>query len=384
VSAKKDSLVVKVPDPVDDSKTLKVRVPIKKLSKKLEKLKNKKGKKLKKALKKLKKKMKKQVRKALKKKLKHKKHKKHKKHSKHKKHKKDKKHKKACALGPKGAKCRAARKAAKKLRKQKRKARRKVRRALRKKKKLSKKAKKNAKLNAAATKAATMNAALLKKYPNMRRKFMSVEVPDPKRPGQTKKVRVSVLVPAPKKPAVKKQVVIKTLRIPDFAHPGKFITKKIKVVQAFKTVRQAVPDPTRPGKTLMVNVPVQVKLPPKKPNEAMNHQEKVIQKHIHRLEKNIARLKPAIKLASRKRADSPILEDGAPAPPDRQQVEMAQNLYKSLARDLKSAGRIGQKYLEDAKDMIVVADANHEQVQDFNIKMNEQDLLPHHVQRLFG
>jgi len=192
-----------------------------------------------------------------------------------------------------------------------------------------------------------------------------------------KSVSVPVKVPAKPEKAVVKKVELRKISLPDPKHPGKMITKEIKVTRAFKKIRQVVPDPLNPGKVHVIDVKVETKAPPPSRAEKLEKEAKRLEKVILKKSEKIDKLKGGIKIARRLRKVVPILEDGAPAPPDPQQVKMAQDLYKLLdATVMHKARQIGQRYLEAARDQIILADANHESVQDFNIKMNEELVMP--------
>jgi len=321
----------------------------------------------------------------------HHKHGKHGKHGKHHhKHHKGKHHRKHLKKKLK-AKIAAARKAAAsgngpaalklkklkaKLKKLKKKAHKHKKHHKKGKKKHSKKHIRAAKLRAAAAKAAALNVKLLPaKGFTYKNQFTSITVPDPANPGKTQKVSVQVQVPS--FPATfPGEVTVKTESKVLKAASGKS-AQTVTVKRAYKAIRQAVVDPVNPGMVATVDVAVEVPLPPKKVSEAVDHANDVLSKHVDRLEKKIVRMKEKISQAKRKVAASPVLEDGAPAPPDRQQIEMAQDLYKVLeATVMHKAGEIREHYLNAARDQVVVAAANHQANADFSDKNNESYLLP--------
>lgn len=171
------------------------------------------------------------------------------------------------------------------------------------------------------------------------------------------------------------------MKIADPKHPGKYIAKKIDVVKHFRNVRQAVVDPINVGQVRIIDVAVQVEAPPVKPEAAINNAQDILQKHITLTKGRIKHLSTAIRNAKKRKADSPILEDGAPAPPFRQDVEAANELYKILEPDMKKAKQIGERYLEEARDQILFSSNNHQMVADFNDKMNEEFILPENLNR---
>jgi hypothetical protein len=233
------------------------------------------------------------------------------------------------------------------------------------------------KMARATTMAAKLNSKLLKKGEKYMKKWSEIEVPDPGRPGRTVKVKVQVRVPAPAVPKVELKTEVRRVRVPDLKHPGHFVQKELTIKRAFKNIRQAVVDPLNPGHVRTIDVKIEVPAPHQKPKKAFENQAAILQKHIRRLEKSVQSLEPQLALAQRKKHDSPVLEDGAPAPPDRQQVKMAQDLYKVLdATVMHKAGQIGQQYLEDARNMVLLASNNHQANADFNDAVNEEMLLP--------
>lgn len=353
---KKNTVLVKIPNPAAPGKFLKVRVPVptkgSKLAKKMEKGKGQKA---------LAKQMKKALAKALgKKKL-------------------SKGEKKAVKKAAKKA-VKKAKKAAKKAKKAKKKAKKKAaKKAKKARKKLSKKALRAQAFARAATKAATLNADLLPKAKYTKR-WTTIQVPNPAKSGTTTSAKVQVQVPlAGTADDTLKSIkaVVPKVELRKLTLPGSSTPKEIKVTRYFKALRQAVVDPINPGAVRTIDVQVEVKAPPKKPARAIEDANKLLEAKISKVSKSIKRLEGGLKTASRNVADSPVLEDGAPAPPDRQQIEMAGNLMKVLeATVMHKAKAIGEKYLSDARDMTVLAAANHEAVQDFNIRMNAENILP--------
>jgi len=233
-----------------------------------------------------------------------------------------------------------------------------------------------ARAQAAANKAAVVNAKKFAKG-KWKSKVIKISVPDPKRPGKFKKVSVKVKVPAKKKAAVKTKVEIRKLKIPDPKNPGKFITKKVRVKRHFKSLRQLIPDPLNPGKVVVVDVKVEAKKPPPDLRKQLTKAADKLEKKIEKKSDKLKTLAGHIAHAKRMLRDSPVLEDGAPAPPDPQQVKMAQDLYTLLdATVMHNARQIGERYFKDARDQVILAAANHENVQDFNIRMNQEHILP--------
>lgn len=230
---------------------------------------------------------------------------------------------------------------------------------------------------AAKAKAALLQAKELDPKGNYELKTTTITVPDPHNPGFTADVKVQVKVPGKPKdePLIKTEK--KTLNVPDPAHPGKTVQQVVEVTRAYKTIRQTVADPLNYGQLRTVDVQVETALPAKKPKAAFDNANQVIEKHIDRLTNNIRRLKEHVQVAKLRRHDSPVLEDGAPAPPDRQELEMAHNLYKILDSELtQKAVEIRQRYLDEARDQLLLSDDQHEKFDNFRLKMNEETLLP--------
>ena len=52
-------------------------------------------------------------------------------------------------------------------------------------------------------------------------------------------------------------------------------------------------------------------------------------------------------------------------------------MYKVLeATVMHKAGEIRERYLDSARDQVILADANHQAVADFNDKVNKEYILP--------
>jgi len=92
--------------------------------------------------------------------------------------------------------------------------------------------------------------------------------------------------------------------------------------------KQTFPDPSDPTKSITVNVPIEKEY---KPNKKRGSKLQNLKKKFYGLLKKERKLKNKYKAASSKRVDWPVLEDGAPAPPDAQQFKMANDLYGELA-----------------------------------------------------
>jgi hypothetical protein len=43
---------------------------------------------------------------------------------------------------------------------------------------------------------------------------------------------------------------------------------------------------------------------------------------------------------------------------------------------MHKAGQIGERYLNEARDQVILADANHQSVADFNDRVNSEYILP--------
>jgi len=149
-----------------------------------------------------------------------------------------------------------------------------------------------------------------------------------------------------------------------------------KVLYEIVNKKAVVPDPLDPSKTITISVPTEV---PYTKNKRSSRKLNKLKKRLEALQKRERHLKSQYKRAHDSLVDHVVLEDGAPAPPDRQQIKMAQELYEELeATQLPKAKNIKQDDLRAARAFVVGAGAQREATWNLFDEMKEKLLVPKH------
>jgi len=162
------------------------------------------------------------------------------------------------------------------------------------------------------------------------------------------------------------------------AETGELEERQVPRKQLFKIIQKktSMPDPTDPTKTIEVRVPTEVVFDP---NAKASGKLGKLQKRLQKLQKRERALKKKFVKATSKLVDLDVLEDGAPAPPDRQQIKMAEDLYGELqATQLPKAKNIKQHILNDARTFIQGIGAQREIHWDQFNDMKQKMLVPSH------
>jgi len=149
-----------------------------------------------------------------------------------------------------------------------------------------------------------------------------------------------------------------------------------KVLYQIVNKKSQVPDPLDPSKTITIDVPTEV---PYTPNKRAGRKLEKLKKRLSALQARERKLKVAYAAATSDLVDHEVLEDGAPAPPDRQQIKMAQELYDEIAAtQLPKAKNIRQTDLDAASAYVVGAGAQREAHWNLFDEMKEKLLVPKH------
>jgi len=161
---------------------------------------------------------------------------------------------------------------------------------------------------------------------------------------------------------------------------GELVEKKIHRKQLMQRViqKKLVEDPQDPSKKIEVEVPVEVAFQPNKRAKGKLNRLKNKLKALRQREKELG---AAFRRAqSSSRVDWPVLEDGAPAKPDPQQVKMAEELYGELAAtQFPKAKNIKEDDLVAAKTFADGAGAQHVANWDFFDEIKTKMLVPKHA-----
>jgi len=162
------------------------------------------------------------------------------------------------------------------------------------------------------------------------------------------------------------------------AESGELEERKIPKKQLFEVVMKSasVPDPTDPANTISVLVPTEV---PYKPNRRAHRKLDKLKKRLKALRRREHQLKFQYAKARSSLVDLPVLEDGAPAPPDAQEVKMAEELYAEIdATQTPKAKTIKQDDLDKARAYVVEAGARREAHWNFFEDIKDKMLVPSH------
>jgi len=160
---------------------------------------------------------------------------------------------------------------------------------------------------------------------------------------------------------------------------GDLKKKKVPREAAFKivAVKKKVRDPLRPGKFTTITVDKEVPFDPAAKERArlMKLQEKMA-----RLSAREHQMTKQYKEYLEARVDQPVLEDGAPAPPDAQEVEMAQQLYGEIeATGLKKAKSIKEAHIVSARNLLESIDPLRQSWYNKFDDWTKQKLVPKHA-----
>jgi len=176
------------------------------------------------------------------------------------------------------------------------------------------------------------------------------------------------------------KLVAKTVYDYKFVKSEDGVLEKVKVPK--KTLfhiinrKTVVPDPLDPSKEITISVPTEV---PYQPNGKSLQKLNKLKNRLRQLQKRERHLKAAYATAMSSKVDHPVLEDGAPAPPDRQQIKMAQELYDEIAAtQLPKAKSIKQDDLASARAMVTAVGAQREATWNLFDDMKEKMLVPSH------
>lgn len=177
------------------------------------------------------------------------------------------------------------------------------------------------------------------------------------------------------------KLVAKTVYEYKFKKNDEGVLEKIKVPhkKLFQVVNRKtqVPDPTDPSNTITIDVPTEI---PYNPNNKAKKKINKLKSRLDALQKREHRLKAAFRRAASKKRDWSVLEDGAPAPPDPQEVAMAQELYGEIeATQIPKAGTIKQSDIDAAREYVVGAGAKREAHWKFFDEIKEKMLVPSHA-----
>lgn len=159
---------------------------------------------------------------------------------------------------------------------------------------------------------------------------------------------------------------------------GDVVEQRTPVKKLFEVInkRTVMPDPADPTRTITVDVPTEVAYNPNKKTAAKMGKLKA--KYLA-LKKREAQLKAQFSAESSKLIDLPVLEDGAPAPPDAQMVKMAQELYEELdATQIPKAKNIQEHVIRAARQFDKDVGANRQATWDFFDEMKRKKLVPDH------
>jgi hypothetical protein len=164
--------------------------------------------------------------------------------------------------------------------------------------------------------------------------------------------------------------------VPDAS--GKIVEQRKPVKKLFQLVNKkvTVPDPSDPTLNIVVEVPTEVAYTPNKKTGAK--MQKLKARYLA-LKKREAELKSQYSQQKSKLNDLQVLEDGAPAPPDAQEVKMAQELYDELdATQIPKAKNIQEHVIRDAREFAKGAGAGRQAIWDFFTDMSKKPLVPSH------
>jgi hypothetical protein len=159
---------------------------------------------------------------------------------------------------------------------------------------------------------------------------------------------------------------------------GKMIEQKTPKKQLFQVIQKktSMPDPTDPSKSITVEVPTEI---PYVPNRKASGKVGQLKARYQALKKRENELKHQYAQAKSKLVDFPVLEDGAPAPPDAQEIEFRNELYGELeATQMPKAKNIQQHILDGARTFVEGAGATREKTWDMFEKMKKKMLVPSH------
>ena len=140
--------------------------------------------------------------------------------------------------------------------------------------------------------------------------------------------------------------------------------------------KTSMPDPTDPSKSITVDVPTEV---PYVPNKKASSKVAQLKARYQALKKRENQLKAEFDQTHHKLVDHPVVEDGAPAPPDAQMQKMAQDLYDELeATQFHKAKNIRQEDIQRAREFAKGMGANRQQIWDRFDEMRKKMLVPSH------
>lgn len=161
---------------------------------------------------------------------------------------------------------------------------------------------------------------------------------------------------------------------------GHVVEKKVARQAKFQTImkKQMIADPDDETKQIEVQVPVEVEYKPA--NTPAGRKLNKLKKKLQALRAREFQLQQRYARAATGKIDWPVLEDGAPAKPDRQQIAMAQELYGELeATSLPKAKNIREDDLAAAAKFAQNAGNNRQAIHDFFTDMSEKMLVPEHA-----
>jgi len=159
---------------------------------------------------------------------------------------------------------------------------------------------------------------------------------------------------------------------------GKLQEVKTPKKQLFQVVmkKTKMTDPTNPAKSITVDVPTEI---PYVPNRKASGKLQKLKARFQALKKREHQLKAEYASAHSKMIDNPVVEDGAPAPPDPQMVKMAQDLYDELeATQFPKAKNIQEHIIRNARQFAKDSGSIHEKTWDMFWDMKKKKLVPEH------
>jgi len=157
---------------------------------------------------------------------------------------------------------------------------------------------------------------------------------------------------------------------------GQLEERKIPRKQLFQKIvkRTSMPDPKDPTNSITVDVPVEI---PYVPNRKANRKLDRLKDRLKKLTRREHALKAQYAQAKSSLIDLPVLEDGAPAPPDAQEIKMANDLYGEIdATQTPKAKTIKQSDLDTAAQVVIGAGAQRDAHWNFFEDVKEKMLVP--------
>jgi len=160
---------------------------------------------------------------------------------------------------------------------------------------------------------------------------------------------------------------------------GNLVEQKIPKKSLWKVImkKTSMPDPTNPAQSIVVEVPTEV---PYQPNRKATKKLDHLKKRLSYLRKREKQLRNEYHQAAATTVDNPVVEDGAPAPPDPQEIAMAAEIVGEIeAVHMPKAKNIRQTDLDAARLMARDAGAGRQATWDWFTDMAKKKLVPDHA-----